>query len=140
MADEDETEFVLDYVLWSHFVRPQRPDTFVIVYDCEQLQPCVLPHIYYQWTTGTGEAVEETRFVGSAQVGNERREELLVFWAAAFSESRVSMGLDAHIYARVLGAADIGGGQYVACPNGYCPNAASCEDADLGYDHCLGWG
>ena len=136
MAEENETAFVLEYLLWSHYVRPQRPDTFVIVYDCEQMQPCVLPRIFYQWTTETGEAVQETRFINSAQVGSERREELLVFWAAAFSESRVSMGLDAHIYARVLGAADVGGGQYVACPTGYCPNGTSCEDAGLGYDHC----
>ena len=60
-----------------HALRPQRPDTFMIVYDCEELQPCELPRFYYQWTTATGLAVEETRFVASAQVGNERREELL---------------------------------------------------------------
>ena len=137
LAQEYESRFVLEYVFWSHFVRPQRPDTFLITYDCEEMQPCELPHRYYMWRTGTGEAVRETRFIASADGGDERREELLVFWAAAFSESRVSMGLEAHLYARVLGAADVGGGQFVACPSGYCPNGASCETANPpGFKHC----
>jgi len=40
------------------------------------------------------------------------------------------------MYARVLGAADVGGGQYVACPTGYCPNGTRCENANLGFEHC----
>jgi hypothetical protein len=132
-----DTEFAFQYALWSHFVRPPQPDTFMIVYDCEQLQPCVLPRPYVQWTTAQGDAVQETRFVASAEVGQQFREELLVYWASAFSEWRVSMGVKTHLYARVLGSADLGGGQYLACPTGYCPNDATCEmTGGVPYPHC----
>jgi hypothetical protein len=56
------------------------------------------------------------------------REELLVYWASAFSEWRVSMGFDAHLYARVLGSANLGGGAVLACPSGYCPNGLCMTD------------
>ncbi|PRQ09369.1 hypothetical protein [Enhygromyxa salina] len=133
-----DTEFVMQYALWSHFVRPPQPDTFVLVYDCEELQPCTLPRPYVGWTTAQGSAVQETGFIASADVGQEFREELLVYWASAFAESRISMGVEAHVYARVLGAADLGGGQVLACPDGYCPNGTSCEKkaAAASYDHC----
>jgi hypothetical protein len=108
-------------------VRSPEPDTFVVVYDCEQLQPCALLRPWVGWTTAQGSMVQETQFIASADEGQERREELLVYWASAFSESRISMGMEAHIYARVLGAADLGGGQVLACPDGYCPNGTSCE-------------
>jgi hypothetical protein len=132
-----DTEFGLQYALWSHFVRPAQPDTFMIVYDCEQMQPCALPRPYVEWTTAQGGAVQETRFIGSADPGQQFREELLVYWASAFSESRVSMGVDAHLYARVLGSADLGGGQFLACPTGYCPNGTTCEmKGGVPYEHC----
>jgi hypothetical protein len=131
-----DTEFALQYAMWSHFVRPPLPDTFVILYDCEQMQPCVLPRAYYQWSTAQGAMVKETEFIDSADVGQLFREELLVYWASAFAESRVTMGIDAHLYARVLGSADQGGGQVLACPDGYCPNGTTCEKKPLMFDHC----
>jgi hypothetical protein len=132
-----DTDFVLRYALWSHFVRPQLPDTFMIVYDCEQMEPCRLPRPYVPWTTGQGAALVETRFVASANPGEEFREELMVYWATAFSESRVTMGVAAHIYARVLGSADLGGEQYLECPTGYCPNGTTCESTtQIDFDHC----
>lgn len=134
----NDTDFVLEYALWSHFVRPPLPDTFMIVYDCEQMQPCVLPRRYAGFETAQGAYVKETRVVATAEVGQQFREELLVYWATAFSESRVSMGVDAHIYARLLGSADQGGGQFVSCQNGFCPNGTSCEmNLDAApYMHC----
>src|SRR5262249_52714962 len=81
-----DTEFGPQYALWSHFVRPGLPDTFMIVYDCEQMQPCRLSRPYVAWTTAQGSAVEEVRFIASADVGEQFREELLVYWATAFSE------------------------------------------------------
>jgi hypothetical protein len=132
-----DTEFAFQYALWSHFVRPAKPDTFMIVYDCEQMQPCVLPRRYVEWTTAQGDAVQETRFIASADVGEQFREELMVYWASAFSEWRLSMGFDAHIYARVLGSADLGGGQVLACPTGYCPNGTTCEmKGAIEFPHC----
>ncbi|WP_146157176.1 hypothetical protein [Enhygromyxa salina] len=133
-----DTQFVLQYALWSHFERSPEPDTFVLVYDCEQLEPCTLPRPYVGWTTAQGPMVQETSFIASADVGQEFREELLVYWASAFAESRISMGMEAHIYARVLGAADLGGGQVLACPDGYCPNGTTCEtDLEASpFDHC----
>jgi hypothetical protein len=132
-----DTEFVLEYALWSHFVRPLRPDTFLILYDCEELLPCALPRRSFAWSTEEGLAVKETKFLDSADVGNLFREELLIFWASTFSESRASMGLDAHIYVRALGAADLGGGQFLPCPTGHCPNGTVCESrTPPGYDHC----
>jgi hypothetical protein len=131
-----DTQFVLQYALWSHFVRPPLPDTFMIVYDCEQMQPCVLQRPYVGWTTAQGALVQETQFVASAEDGQHLREELLVYWASAFSESRITMGVDAHLYARVLGSTDQGGGQVLPCPSGYCPNGTTCETGPLMFDHC----
>lgn len=132
-----DTEFTLEYALWSHYVRPPSPDTFLILYDCEQLQPCALPRRSLAWSTAEGSAVQETKIIASANVGNEFREELLIFWASAFSESRVSMGLDAHIYMRALGSADLGGNQFLACPTGHCPNGTTCElRTPPGFEHC----
>ncbi len=134
----NDTEFVLEYALWSHFVRPPNPDTFVILYDCEEFQPCTLPIRSIAWSTVTGSAVQESKFIASGEEGEEFREEALIYWAAAFSESRVSMGMDAHIYARSLGAAEFGGGgQFLACPTGVCPNGTLCEmRTPPGYPHC----
>jgi hypothetical protein len=132
-----DQHFVLHYVLWSHFVRPQVPDTFVIIYDCEQLQPCALAEAYSPWVTAQGAMVKDTQFVHSAEPGQTFREELMVYWATAFAEWRLSMGVDAHIYARVLGAADQGGGQVLECPTGYCPNGTSCEmKGQIMVNHC----
>jgi hypothetical protein len=132
-----DTNFVLQYALWSHFVRPPLPETFMIVYDCEQMQPCVLQRPYFEWTTAQGAVVHESRFIASAAVGQQLREELLVYWASAFSESRITMGVDANLYARVLGSADQGGGQFLPCPSGYCPNGTTCETTkQAAFDHC----
>jgi hypothetical protein len=131
-----DTEFALHYVLWSHFVRPLLSDTFVIVYDCEQMQPCALARAYASWETAQGAVVKETKFVHSAEEGQTFREELMVYWASAFSESRITMGVDAHLYARVLGSADQDGGQVLACPTGYCPNGTICEMKGHMFDHC----
>jgi hypothetical protein len=131
-----DTEFWLQYALWSHFVRAPLPDTFVIVYDCEQMQPCDLQRPYVDWTTAQGALVQETRFVASAEEGQQLREELLVYWASAYAESRITMGIDAHLYARVLGSSDQGGGQVLPCPSGYCPHGTTCEAGPLMFDHC----
>jgi hypothetical protein len=134
----NDTQFELEYVLWSLFVRESSPQTFVILYDCEAFQPCELPRRSFAWTTPAGAAVQDTKFIASADPGQEFREELLIYWASAFSESRVSMELDAHIYARSLGSADLGGGVYLPCPTGYCPNGTTCEAHGDGpdFDHC----
>ncbi|PRQ07395.1 hypothetical protein [Enhygromyxa salina] len=133
----NDTQFELEYVLWSVFWRPNSPQTFVITYDCDELKPCVLPRRSFAWTTPAGAAVVDTQFIASGDEGQELREALLVYWATAFSESRVSMERDAHIYARSLGSADLGGGVYMACPTGYCPNGATCETRPVpGFDHC----
>jgi hypothetical protein len=133
----NDTQFVLQYALWSHFVRDPLPDTFTIVYDCENMQPCALRRPYVGWETAAGIEVEETRFIGSADAGEQFREELLVYWASAFAESRLTMGIDAHIYARLLGSADLGGGEFLACPTGHCPNGTTCEfRVEVGFHHC----
>jgi hypothetical protein len=126
-------------VLYASY--PRLPDTFVIHYDCEGGEQCELPVRSYDWTTATGQDVQETEFIANGQDGNEFREETLIHWASSFSESRATMGIEAAIYSRALGAANIGTTDmpdYIMCggPGQYCPNGATCEMQALPFFHC----
>jgi len=128
----NDTQFILEFALWSHFVRDGLADAFVIHYNCENPSRCSLPIRAHAWETDSGVAVTEAKFIATGGPDDPFRQQALIHWVAAFAEFRVPTGLGGAVYTRSLGAADYGPAgspQFQMC-SGYCPNGMVCQTAD----------